>query len=157
MLPLCFCSRPVRRHYGMSHLKPFERISLGQDLAALPSPKTGTPQLLLTSGPESDKTNQGTSSSQQATGRVSSSSLATSAPAATGGAERDSPIRPKAKVTAGVMHLCEMDGCQLPPPFGGGGNHRSSGGKRNGGSKGSDGGSGRSGKSASRGDSLRHR
>ena len=142
----------------MSHLKPFEKISMSHDLAALPSPKnrTGTPQLLLTSGPESDGINQGTSHtpSQQASGRASSSSRATSVPSS--GAERDSPIIPKTKITAGVIHLCEMDGCQLPPPFGGGGNHRSSGGNRNG-RRGSEEGSGRGGKSASQGDNRRHR
>jgi len=148
-----------RRHYGLSQLKPFERLSLGHDLAALPAPNnqssnTAAP-LLLTSDPPSGKARPNTSDNKAVRGvEIVTSNTGVGTESCDG--KMGPPNVPKTKHAAGVIHLCELDGCQLPPPFGRGNDRRSSGGEqgRNGGH---DRGSGRSGGSSSRSGSQRHR
>ncbi|GAX85438.1 hypothetical protein CEUSTIGMA_g12854.t1 [Chlamydomonas eustigma] len=85
------------RQYGMQQLKPFDRVSLCQDMAALPAPSG---QLLLTSG----------SSSPSSNAAMSITSSMTAVP------EHQISV-PKTRSVAGTTHLCEIaGGCKLPPP-----------------------------------------
>ncbi|GLC42973.1 hypothetical protein PLESTB_000280700 [Pleodorina starrii] len=101
------------RQEGLAQLKPFERLSMKQALAALPAPGSGAADVE-------------TSTVSTAKG-ASSSSSSPSRPAP--------PPAPKTPEGAGVVHICDVNACQLPRvdwylPNGSGAGNGGSGGKR---------------------------
>ena len=151
-----------RRHHAMQELQPFERISLGQDMAALPSPSSPgggegrRPPLLLTSGDgaavqQPKHGSSGSDSSSSKAGRESlngedGGALVVHAPTITA----PHPLL-RGGTAGGTVHLCDLPGgCHLPAPWGVNGSGKSSGSSGGGG-----GGPKRGGRSSGKGGGRR--